>query len=171
MKKFNVCALAAMASLFVPAQSLFAKSGGTHEFGVTYRYESAKSPSSTYSFHEFDTFWLVPVKFFWAGGEFGYARNQTTSYSTSRLQLGGLAKYWIVDPGGSVGLNIFSGMAIGREDSGSDPVSVFTLKAGPELAWFVWEGAAVSTRIQYETRRAGPTYTVLGIHTGVSLFF
>ena len=114
---------------------------------------------------------LVPVKAFWLGGEFAYANISNASNSSSRLEIGGLAKYWIVDPGGSVGLNITTGIATGKQNNGNDPVSTFTLKAGPELAWFVWEGAAISTMIQYASRRAGPTYTVMGIHSGISLFF
>lgn len=158
-------------ALLVAALPASAKSGGTHEFGLLYWYDSAKSPTNSYSHHEFDMFLLVPVKAFWLGGEFGYANNRSTSNASSRLEIGALAKYWIVDPGGTVGFNMTTGIATGKEDDGHDPVSTFTLKAGPELAWFVWEGAAVSTMVQYASRRAGPTYTVIGIHSGIALFF
>ncbi len=163
--------LASQIIVLAIAQTAFGKSGGTHELGLMYRYDAAKSPTSTYSYHEFETFLTVPVKAFWLGGEFVYANISNASNSSSRLEVGALAKYWIVDPGGSVGLNITTGLATGKENNGNDPVSTFTLKAGPELAWFVWEGAAISTMIQYASRRAGPTYTVMGIHSGIVLFF
>jgi hypothetical protein len=153
------------------AMPAYSKSGGTHELGLLYRYDSAKSPTTTYTIHEIDTFLLVPVKVFWLGGEFGYANVRNRSNASSNLEIGVLAKYWLVEPGGSVGLNFSTGIATGKENDGHDPVSTFTLKAGPELAWFIWEGAAVSTKIQYASRRAGPTYTVVGIRSGISLFF
>jgi hypothetical protein len=157
-------------TIFSSHQAL-AKSGMSRELGILYRYDSAKSPTSSYLNHEFQLFALAPFKAFWIGGECVYAQITNSSNKSSRLDAGALAKYWIVDPGSGVGLNITTGAAIGRQNNGNDPVSTFTLKAGPELAWFISEGAAISTTIQYASRRAGPTYTVIGIHSGASLFF
>jgi hypothetical protein len=163
-------AIAAFTFLTLTSEAL-ARGGGTHELGFNYRYETAKSATNSYSFHELQGFYLVPFHAIWIGGELDYANNRNPSYGSSRLELGGLAKYWIVDPGGAVGFNIFAGFGFGKEDTGTDPHSTMTLKMGPELDWFIWDGAAVSTRIQYASRRAGPSYTVIGVYTGISLFF
>ena len=163
-------ALAACTFLTLTTEAL-ARGGGTHEIGFHYRYETAKSPTNSYSFHEIQGYYLVPFGPIWAGTEIDYANNRNPNYGSSRLELGGLAKYWIVDPGGTVGFNIFAGFGFGKEDTGSDPNQTMTIKMGPEIDWFIWEGAAVSTRIQYASRRAGPSYTVIGVLSGIALFF
>ena len=162
----------ALASLVIYATFASPAFGSDHEIGFTYRYEAAKSPVNYFSNHELQLAYLRPFSFLWVGfdlkyGNIHYANNNHSSI----LELGGLAKYWIVDPGSSVGFNIFSGLAIGKENTGTDPVTTTTIKIGPELAWFISEGAAISTRIQYSTRRAGPTFTGLGLFSGLSLFF
>ena len=167
----NVLASVVMTAAVMFSAPASAKGGGSHEMGISYRYDSAKSPTKTYSTHELQIFHLVPVNLFWAGVEFDYANNKNPDYGSSLFELGGLAKYWIVDPGGTVGFNLFAGVSFGKEDTGSDPHSTFTMKAGPEIAWFIWEGAAISTRLQYAARRAGPNYTIVGLNSGVSLFF
>ena len=163
-------ALAAV-TMMTLSPDTFARGGGTHELGFHYRYETAKSSTSSYSFHELQGFYLVPFRAIWAGAELDYARNRNTDYGSSIFELGGLAKYWIVDPGGAVGFNLFAGFGLGKEDTGNDPESTMTFKAGPELAWFVWDGAAVSTRIQYAKRKSGQSYTAVGAYSGIALFF
>ncbi len=154
------------------ATALFGKGGGTHELAFNYRYETAKSPVNTFSNHDLQVAYLVPFSFLWTGFDIDYSNRLLANGSNqSLLEFGGLAKYWIVDPGDSVGFNLFSGFAIGKENTGTDPVTTTTFKVGPELAWFIWEGASATTRIQYSTRRAGPTFTVIGLHSGISLFF
>ena len=146
--------------------------GSAHEMGFTYRYETAKSPVNYFSNHELQLTYLRPFSFLWAGFDLKYGNNHSANnIHSSIFEIGGLAKYWIVDPGPSVGFNIFSGLAIGKENTGTDPVTTTTIIIGPELAWFISEGVAISTRIQYSTRRAGPTYTGLGLYSGLSLFF
>jgi hypothetical protein len=162
----------ALVSLIVGATFGSPAFGSAHELGFTYRYETGKSAVNYYSNHELQVAYLRPVSFLWAGLDLKYGNNHYANNNNSSIfEIGGLAKYWIVDPGDSVGFNLFSGLAIGKENTGNDPVTTTTVKVGPELAWFVSEGAAISTRIQYSTRRAGPTFTVLGLYSGLSLFF
>ena len=160
-----------LASLATVATPTYAKGGATHELGITYHYETAKSPVSTFATHELQIEFLRPFHFLWTGLDLKYLNSHNSNYTTTCAEFGGVAKYWIVDPGDTVGLNIFSGLAIGKENTGTSPVTTTTFKAGPELAWFIADGASVSTRMQYSTRRAGPTFTVIGLHSGLSLFF
>jgi hypothetical protein len=154
------------------ATSALGNSGGTHELAFNYRYESAKSPVNSYSNHEIQVEYLTPFSFLWTGIDLKYGNHHFANNNNATiLEIGGLAKYWIIDPGDSVGFNLFSGFSLGKENTGTDPVTTTTFKTGPELAWFIWEGASATTRIQYSIRRAGPTYTVVGVHSGLSLFF
>ena len=163
-------ALAAFTFLTL-ATDAHARGGGNHELGFHYRYETAKSTTNSYSFHELQGYYLVPFRAIWAGGEIDYASDRNPNFGSSRLELGGLMKYWIVDPGGSVGFNIFAGFGFGKEDTGTDPHETMTFRMGPEIAWFIFDGAAIITRIQYASRRAGPSYTAIGVYSGIALFF
>jgi hypothetical protein len=167
MPKIILC----LALIATVAPAAYAKGGATYEIGFNYHYETGKSPISTFATHEIQIEYLRPFRFLWAGLDLKYVNSHNSSYATNCAEFGGMAKYWIVDPGDTVGLNIFSGLAIGKENTGTSPVTTTTFKAGPELAWFIADGVSISTRIQYSTRRAGPTFTVIGLHSGLSLFF
>lgn len=159
------------ALIAIEATPTIAASSSTTELGFSYRYESLKSPTAVYAHHDIQGFYLKPFKAIWAGGEIVYGTHQNPSYGTKQLELGGLIKYWVMDPGQGFSFNLFSGLAFGREDNGVKSYSTMTIKAGPEFAYFVLDGVSVSTRVQYTSRKAGEPFTGIGIHSGLSLHY
>ena len=111
----------ALAALLICTTFASRAFGSTNEMGFTYRYETAKSPVNYFSNHELQLTYVRPFSFLWAGFDLKYGNNHSANnIHSSIFEIGGLAKYWIVDPGPSVGFNIFSGLAIGKENTGTE---------------------------------------------------
>ena len=159
-----------VAAVVCPSE-LFAKGGMSNELGFSYKYDSLKSASGKFASQSLQGFYLVPAKALWAGAELEYGSTVNASYATSLLEAGGLIKYWVMEPGAGFAFNIFAGLALGRENDGFKSYSTMTIKTGPEFAYFLWDGISVSTRVQYETRKADTAYKGLAIRSGLSLFF
>ena len=81
--------------------------------------------------YELNGFYLVPAKAIWAGGELDFGQTATASYSAKTLELGGLIKYWIMDPGDGFAFNLFAGLAFGNGSDGFKSYSTMTVKTGP----------------------------------------
>lgn len=156
--------------LLVPIK-LSAKGGMSNELGFTMMYDSLKSPTGTLAALNFSGFYLVPAKAIWCGGEWDYGTTSNSSYSTKTLEVGGLIKYWVMDPGDGFSFNLFAGVALGNQNDGLKNYSTMTIKTGPEFAYFFNEGVAISTRLQYASRKTDTSYTGLGLRSGLSLFF
>lgn len=160
-----------LSSVFFCSSKSFAKGGMGHELGFSYKYDSLKSDTGKFASHSLEGFYLVPAKAIWAGAELAYGSTVNASYTTSLLDAGGLIKYWVMEPGSGFSFNLFAGLAIGRENDGFKNHSTMTIKTGPEFAYFPWDGLSISTRVQYQTRKADTAYSGLGIRSGLSLFF
>lgn len=156
---------------FFPSTDLMAKGGLANELGFSYKYDSLKAENGKFATHSLQGFYLVPAKAIWAGAEFEYGSTVNASYSTNLLDVGGLIKYWVMEPGSGFAFNMFAGLAFGQENDGFKKLATMTMKAGPEFAYFVWDGLAISTRVQYQSRKADKPYTGLGIRSGLTLFF
>lgn len=157
--------------LAIMASAASGATGSTHELAFSLRYESLKSPTGVNANTELQGAYLVPIKAIWAGGELAYATSKNPTYATNSLEAGGLIKYWVMDPGQGFSFNLFSGLSLGKENNGFTSNSTMTIKAGPEFAYFAWDGVSISTKVQYSSRKAGVSYKGLGIYSGLSLFF
>ncbi len=155
---------------FAPS-ALFAKGATEYEFTFTYHYDSGKGNANAYSTHELDSAFLVPYGPFFVGGEVTFIQRNNPAISESIIELGGLAKYWFIENNGTVGFNIFIGAGLGKQEFNEASQNTTAIKIGPEIAWFVAQNAAVSTRLQYSMRKAEEDYTSLGVLSGISLFF
>jgi hypothetical protein len=147
-----------------------AKGSMTKEMGMNLHYESLKAPTGSLASYSLNGFYLVPAKAIWAGVEFQYGKTSNASYSTKALELGGLIKYWIMDPGDGFAFNFFAGLAVGNENDGFKNYSTLTVKTGPEFAYFVSDSVSISTRIQYAMRKTDTSYTGLSVRSGFSVF-